>query len=300
MDGSNCGCADKTPAHIVPHVGKVPNTDLYKANYIPSKYVRLFEDEPEQAVTYSDICTDLGDKATILTDETITLHPLRTEGYTAIKLCRDGVEVGSYDVGNVELSGLAAGKYTARLYPEADNASTSFIVCEAAVAQENRRYTFSGTGGTPVRVVFKNSTGFTLHAVDLTERDVENGYVDIDYSNESAATVCVPFRNDYGFVVARCAYVLPVDTPDALLPAEYQQVSYIETDGSQYIDTGVLASDHADGIRYVMSAYVSQILSASSNNWFWGALASSCRSGNLSYWGAGNFRLYAGGSETLL
>lgn len=285
------------------------NRDLYKVGYEASAYVPLFPEEPADSVVYSDLCTDLGDRATILAGESITLQPLVTDGYSAIKLYRKGAEVGSYSVADRTLSNLTAGKYTAKLYPETGNGETKFIVCSASVAQSGTRYSFSGEYGTPIRVVFKDSTGFTVKAVDLTEEDVELGYIDIDYSDETVATVCVPFRNEYGFVVAQCRYSVPsggTDTPDepdvpeGTLPEAYRQVSYIETDGSQYIDTGVLASDHPEGITYQMSAQVTQVLSESSNNWFWGALADGKRSGNLSYWGSGNFRLFAGGSETLL
>lgn len=287
------------------------NRDLYKVSYVPSPYIPLFPEEPQNAVVYSDLCTDLGDQAVILTGETITLQPLVTAGYTGIKLYRKGIEVGSYGVGNIPLSGLAPGKYTARLYPAGEHSETSFMVCSGSVAQEGARYTFSGEGGTPVRVVFKDSTGFTVKAVDLTEADVDRGYIDIDFADETVATVCVPFRNAYGFAVAQCSYTLPDGTvtpeepeepevPSDGLPEAYRQVSYIETDGSQFVDTGILASDHPEGISYAMSGRVNQVLSASSNNWFWGALADGKRSGNLSYWGNGNFRLFAGGSETLL
>ena len=298
------------------------NTDLYKTSYVPSEFVHVFDNEPVENYVYSDLCTDLGDKATIRTDETITLQPLATNGYTAIKLYRKGVEVGSYNVENTELTGLDAGKYFAKLYPETDNSDTSFIICSVSVSQNEKRYIFSGEYGTPIRVQFKNSTGFTLYAYDLTDEDIERGYADIDYSNTEATTVCVPFKNEYGFVVAQCDYTVPTgggsgddgggdgtgdgeDTGDGDETQvdsieNYTKVSYIETDGNQYIDTGVLASDHPDGIKYEMSAHVSQVLSVDSHNWFFGALASSKRSGNLTYWGAGNFRLFAGGSDVLL
>lgn len=285
------------------------NRALYKVGYAASPYVPLFPEEPADAAAYSDLSTDLGDQATILTGESITLQPLVSAGYTAMKLYRKGAEVGSYAVADTTLSNLTAGKYTAKLYPEGENSRTQFIVCSAAVSQNGKRYSFSGEYGTPIRVVFKDSTGFTVKAVDLTEEDVELGYIDIDYADETVTTVCVPFRNEFGFVVAQCSYSVPSDGTDAPdepdvpaegLPEGYQQLCYIETDGNQYIDTGVLASGYPEGISYQMSAQVTQVLSESSNNWFWGALADGKRSGNLSYWGNGNFRLFAGGSETLL
>lgn len=296
------------------------NTDLYKASYEPSEFVRVFDDEPVVEHIYSCLSTNLGDKATIGTDEAIILHPLKTDGYSAIKLYRDGEEIGSYDVSNIELNNLPSGKYLAKLYPESEKSETSFIVCSASVAQNEKRYTFSGECGSPIRVLFKNSTGFTLYAYDLTDEDISRGYVDLDYSDSEAATVCVPFKNEYGFVVAQCNYTIPTndgagddgsgsggdDTGDGddQTPSDsidnYTQVDYIETDGGQYIDTGVLASDYAGGITYGMSANVSQVLSTDNHNWFFGALSDGKRSGNLTYWGGGNFRLYAGGSDVLL
>lgn len=39
----------------------------------------------------------------------------------------------------------------------------------------------------------------------------------------------------------------------AELPIEYKQVYYLETDGGQHIDTGVLASNYQDGIHYIFN-----------------------------------------------
>lgn len=78
----------------------------------------------------------------------------------------------------------------------------------------------------------------------------------------------------------------------SLIPSIYQQVEYIATDGNQYIDTGVTASDHPNGLNYKWHGRGLQRLS-DSNNWIFGALAGGTRSGNLTYVDA-SFRLFIG------
>ena len=180
------------------------NMELYKTPYEPLKYIPL-DDEIIETIVYSDLCTDLGDKATILTSESITLNPINTDGYTAIKLYKDGVEIGSYDVADVTLSNLEAGKYTACLYPFADNASTSFIVSEATVTKSGNRISFNGTDS-PLYIMFRNASGYTLKEFKLTDDDIARSYKDIDYTNTSASYITVPFKNEYGINVARCDY----------------------------------------------------------------------------------------------
>lgn len=71
--------------------------------------------------------------------------------------------------------------------------------------------------------------------------------------------------------------------PDpAGLPAEYQQVMYVEALGKQYIDTGVLASDHPDGIKYTLNCNISAN-EAEQYTFIFGALANGSRSFNLGY-----------------
>lgn len=250
---------------------------LWDAVYEPSEYIALF-DEPEREIAYSDLNTTLGDKATFNVGASVTLNPLVTAGYTAIKLYKDGAEVGSYSVGDVELSDLTAGEYVAVLEPEGDNSRTSFIVEDATVTKEGTRYYFSAALGTPIRVVFKNSAGYTLHAVDLTAEDVRNGYKDITYTDGAADHICVPCKNDYGFVVARCAYT---ETPETNIPTAYQEVEYIGVVGGQYIDTGVLASDHQDGITYTMRGNASGIPVTTQTCYMFGALSGGVRTGNV-------------------
>lgn len=80
-----------------------------------------------------------------------------------------------------------------------------------------------------------------------------------------------------------------------LLPAAYQQVEYIATDGNQVIDTGVLASNHNEGIRYVFRGNVTVYQSTALIYWF-GALANGCRSGNVFVSGTSYIGMLIGGS----
>lgn len=66
---------------------------------------------------------------------------------------------------------------------------------------------------------------------------------------------------------------------DIILPIEYQRVEYIESSGTQYIDTTVLASDYSDGIGYEFDGVVSS--GNTSAEWLWGALSDGKRSGNV-------------------
>lgn len=84
------------------------------------------------------------------------------------------------------------------------------------------------------------------------------------------------------------------------LPDEYQRVWYIESDGNQYIDTGVLASDYSDGISYVYEGVITN-LNTSIAEYLWGALNSSKRSGNVALDDSRmQFTLSAGGASTVI
>ena len=269
------------------------NKLLYEANYEPCKFIPLF-DEPSEEIVYSDLCTDLGDRACINSDETITLNPIKTSGYTGINLYKDGVLLNTYAVGDVELSGLEAGKYEARLVPEGDNASTSFIVCDVKAWREGTRYYFSGTGGIPHRVVLKDNLGYTLKVYELSEDDIRLGYKDIEWTHEVLDHFCVPFKNDYGFVVAKTVWAEP--EPEIVLPDEYKLVEYIESDGAQYIDTGINpAVSLADGAIYYNQLIVTQYLSG--NVYVYGSLAGGERSANFRTNGGTSFGWYTGGAS---
>lgn len=79
--------------------------------------------------------------------------------------------------------------------------------------------------------------------------------------------------------------------------SEYQFVEYIETDGNQYVNTAVVASDYPDGISYVFSGNVTGYVTTSSNNYLFGCLVDGVRTGNPCVMpNSGNtaLRVYAG------
>lgn len=65
-----------------------------------------------------------------------------------------------------------------------------------------------------------------------------------------------------------------------LLPPAYQQVEYIETNGNQYIDTGVLASNYNNGISYMFKGNITKFKASNGVNYLFGAINDSKRSGN--------------------
>lgn len=85
-----------------------------------------------------------------------------------------------------------------------------------------------------------------------------------------------------------------------LLPTAYRQMEYIATDGGQYIDTGVLASDHADGIAYTMRGNITGKGASGQFDYFFGASDGSSRSGNIGLTVTGNIGLVLGGSSNTL
>ena len=85
--------------------------------------------------------------------------------------------------------------------------------------------------------------------------------------------------------------------PYGELPKEYQRVSHIETDGNQYIDTGVKASDYPDGLEYVFKGNCTGV--RASNNYLFGCLNNGQRSGNVAFnSGASVIYAFVGGSNS--
>lgn len=62
--------------------------------------------------------------------------------------------------------------------------------------------------------------------------------------------------------------------------SEYQFVEYIETDGNQYIDTGVLASNYNNGISYIFKGNITKFKVSNGVNYLFGAIKDNKRSGN--------------------
>ena len=65
------------------------------------------------------------------------------------------------------------------------------------------------------------------------------------------------------------------------LPSGYQQLAYIETSGSQYIDTEVMASNYPEGLSYKFRGQFYGFKQSSGNNYLFGCLNSGKRSGNI-------------------
>lgn len=274
------------------------DTRLYEAGYKASPFVRVFDEEPVEEIVYSKLCTNRGDKVSITEDEIIILNVLIDSGYETIKVYKDGALYDKYTVsngdivnGDLSLTGLPAGMYTAVLCDSngavVENAGTSFEICDVEAFRYKNYFYFRGSYGVPVRVVFKDSGGYTLSVFDLTDDDIAKGYAKIEgYTGATPAQVCVPFKTAFGFVVAKFNYAVetePDELPDAsdepFIPVEYQQVEYIETDGHQYIDTGVIASDYPENITYDMRCVITGRTGSGKADYYWGASDGTNRSG---------------------
>ena len=81
------------------------------------------------------------------------------------------------------------------------------------------------------------------------------------------------------------------------LPAGYTEVEWIESTGTQYIDTGVKASDYPGGITYDITC---AITSHTANAYLLGALANSTRSGNVTIAIEGRISIACGGNNNTL
>ena len=287
---------------------------LYESVYTPSPYVPLF-DEPTDAVVYSDLCTDLGDKVTLTTEESITVQPLTTEGYTSIVVYRDGALIhtiplsawdGSAWTGDEGVfNAPVAGRYTAVLVgSDGDTTalatnSTSWIVCAVGGYKDGNKYYFTyDRNCRPLAIVLKDGSGLigadggkglTLGYFEPTEEDIARGYMTINASThlaqfneiESAVKwVAMSFINEYGCCHKGYDYVVSEDI-EVTVPEEYVQLDYIEMSGGQYVDTGVLASNYPDGITYNMKGNCSGFTVSDVSNYFFGALSNGVRSGNV-------------------
>ena len=81
------------------------------------------------------------------------------------------------------------------------------------------------------------------------------------------------------------------------LPAGYTEVEWIESTGTQYIDTGIKASDYPGGITYIFTV---SITSHTSVSYLMGALANSTRSGNVTISDDGRLVMACGGNNQSL
>jgi hypothetical protein len=178
-------------------------------------------------IVYSDICTSRGDKVCIRPDQDISLNVLNVGNYAGIALFKDGIRVSTQaNTDDWELTGLTTGKYTAILYKSGEtvtiddaneNNSTSFIVCAVTLSNNGNTYTYSaeavnGVFPIPMQIALKDSWGFT-HQFEIIENNDFNGSGSIEVVPITPNTVLaypsiihVPFKTEYGFVIAECSY----------------------------------------------------------------------------------------------
>lgn len=179
------------------HVRRYKHSDA-DALYVPSKYVRQMN-EPATPIVYSDLCTNFGEDCTIKVGESIELNPLVTEGYTAIHLFKDGTQINTYSVEDTELTGLTAGKYTAKLYPYNNNAVVNFIVAECTATLNGNRITFSGANKCSPKYAELVAASYDVEKViKLTTADISNGYVDLGDIAASYNIIKLFCDNEYG------------------------------------------------------------------------------------------------------
>lgn len=171
-------------------------------------------------IVYSDICTSRGDKVCIRPDMDIALNVLGN-GYAGIALFKDGVQIGTQsNTDDWELVNLTTGKYTAILYKagetvaieDANNTnSTNFIVCAVTVSRSGNMFAYSaeavnGEYPIPMQIALKGELGHTQQ-VELIENDSFAGsdYIEI-VPVSTPSIIHLPFKTEYGFVIAECRY----------------------------------------------------------------------------------------------
>lgn len=171
-------------------------------------------------IVYSDIVTNRGDKVSIRPNQDIALNVLGN-GYEGIALFKDGVQVAKQENTNDwDLTNLATGKYTAILYKSGETVtiedanetnSTSFIVCNVSLSRDGNtyRYTAEAINGVypkPMQITFKTEIGMT-DQYEVIEGDNFAGIGSIEVTpRETPSIIHVPFKTEYGFVIAECKF----------------------------------------------------------------------------------------------
>ena len=173
-------------------------------------------------IVYSDICTSRGDRVCIRPDQDISLNVLNVSNYVGIALFKDGVIVNTQtNTSDWVLTNLTTGKYTAILYKNGEtvtidnatnNNSTSFIVCAVTLSHSGNTFTYTaeainGKYPTPIQIALKSDMGFTYEC-KIIENDsfVGTGYIEIVPSVAIPSLIHLPFKTEYGFVIAECNY----------------------------------------------------------------------------------------------
>ncbi len=207
--------------------------DGFVQKYIKNERYRVYRSSnlenvafPENLtnIVYSDIVTNRGDKISIRPDQDIALNVLGS-GYSGIALFKDGVQIATQaNTDDWELTNLTTGKYTAILYKSGETVtiddanehnSTSFIVCNVSVSRtgNNFAYTAEAIGGDypkPMQISVKGEYGHTLDTLVLNIDDFNGSGTSVFEMNDTAlsegAIVHMPFKTEYGFVIAESTY----------------------------------------------------------------------------------------------
>ena len=152
---------------------------------------------------------------------------------------------------------------------------------------------------------------YATKSIQNPESELPSGYVDISelpsdftVSGENPSNGWVKLKKGIvdKFSLKYDEYVVTMDNDknvtsekqenvDPHVPDEYKEVEYLESTGTQYIDTGVIPSDFNNKLSYNISVY--QIAKQNSSAWVLGTSTGSGRFFNLNM-GTNRWAIYAG------
>jgi hypothetical protein len=189
---------------------------LYRYKYLDSvKYVPLTDfvavgDERLKPYKYNnDICTNRGDKACYITEDSVILNIAK--GYKELEIYKDSILYKTIEIGNnldIVLRGLTFGDYKARLVKgkkRSDYTYWKVIDTNVSIDQKRNIVKFHSENAIPVYAEFCSLKGGrpTKGIFDLSNEEVQKGYVDVSsFSTTLQKTkyVKVHFECSYGRV----------------------------------------------------------------------------------------------------
>ena len=153
---------------------------------------------------------------------------------------------------------------------------------------------------------------YATKSIQNPESELPSGYVDISelpsdftVSGENPSNGWVKLKKGIvdKFSLKYKNYVVTMDNDknvvsekkdniDPRVPDEYQEVEYLESTGTQYIDTGVIPNDFNNKLSYNISVY--QIAKQNSSAWVLGTSTGSGRFFNLNMGANNRWAIYAG------
>lgn len=160
-------------------------------SYSPSEFYPLF-DEEGGLVNYPDIMTCFGDRVTRKKGTDITINVLDSDGYSSIKVYKDGVQISSTQtLSDFTISAPDVGLYEVKMVGSDKESSTFFDIVDATVSVNGNALTFNTTysatavGGFPTyttdadgkatswnnpkRVILLTDAENVARSVDITE-----------------------------------------------------------------------------------------------------------------------------------